>query len=46
MKIYNFINTLFLLMLISNYSQNSQNNKSILNNNIFDKNIHTHFYIK
>ena len=28
-------------MLISNYSANSQNNKSKLNNNIFDKNLHT-----
>ena len=43
MKIYNFINTLFFLMLISNFTANSQNNKSILNNNIIDKNIHTSF---
>lgn len=41
MKIYNFINTLFFLMLISNFSAYSQNKKSKLNNNIFDKNLHT-----
>ena len=41
MKIYNFINTLFLLMLISNFTANSQNNNSILNNSIKDQYIHT-----
>lgn len=41
MKIYNFINTLFFLMLISNFTANSQNNNSILKNNLIDKNIHT-----
>lgn len=41
MKIYNFINTLLLLLLVSNLTAYSQSNKSILNNNIVDKNIHT-----
>tara|TARA_B100000683_G_scaffold276677_1_gene331521 strand:- start:10355 stop:11638 length:1284 start_codon:yes stop_codon:yes gene_type:complete len=41
MKIYNFINTLLLLLLVSNFTSYSQNNESILNNNIVDKNIHT-----
>ena len=41
MKINNFINTLFFLMLISNFSAKSQNNNDILSNNTFDKNIHT-----
>ena len=41
MKINNFINTLFFLMLISNFTAKSQNNNDILSNNTFNKNINT-----